>query len=108
MSTRKCLQFLYILKRKINSALTESTQSDKSFDYLGKFDFIFKTNLGSESGDQVGAFYEKKQKQKISCKCTFKQMRRARELEIDMCVRGCVTEGENIVAQLESNRKVPY
>jgi hypothetical protein len=29
-------------------------------------------NLGYESGDQVGAFDEKKQKSKISCKCTFK------------------------------------
>jgi hypothetical protein len=27
ISTRKCLQFLYSLKQKINSALTESTQS---------------------------------------------------------------------------------
>jgi hypothetical protein len=29
-------------------------------------------NLGYESGDQVGAFDEKKQMSKISCKCTFK------------------------------------
>ncbi len=29
-------------------------------------------NLGYESGDQVAAFDEQKQKSKISCKCTFK------------------------------------
>ncbi len=29
-------------------------------------------NLGYESGDRVGAFDEKKQKSKISCKFTFK------------------------------------
>ncbi len=48
------------MKQKINSALTESTQSHELFEYLGEFDFIFKTNLGYESGDQVGAFDEKK------------------------------------------------
>jgi hypothetical protein len=46
----------------MNSALTESTQSDESFEYLSGFDFIFEANLGYESGDQVGAFDEKKQK----------------------------------------------
>ncbi len=43
--------------------LTESTRSDKYFEYLGKFNFIFEINLGYESGDQgvaVVAFYEKK------------------------------------------------
>ncbi len=34
--------------------------SDKKFEYLGEFDFIFETNLGYESGDRVGAFDEKK------------------------------------------------
>ncbi len=48
------------MKQKINSTLAESTQSDKKFEYLGKFDFIFKTNLEYESGDRVGAFDEKK------------------------------------------------
>jgi hypothetical protein len=42
--------------------LTESTQSDEKFEYLGEFDFIFETNLGYESGDRVGAFDEKKPK----------------------------------------------
>jgi hypothetical protein len=48
--------------------LTESTRSDKYFEYLGEFNFIFEMNLGYESGDQVVAvvavvaFYEKKQK----------------------------------------------
>jgi hypothetical protein len=59
---RKCLQFSYSLKQKINSALTQSTQSDEKFKYLCEFEFIFKTNLGYESGDQVGAFDGKKQK----------------------------------------------
>jgi hypothetical protein len=30
----------------------------------GKFDFIFETNLGYESEDQVGAFYEKNRSEK--------------------------------------------
>ncbi len=37
-------------------------ESDEQFEYLDKFDFIFETNLGYESGDRVGAFDEKKQK----------------------------------------------
>ncbi len=72
ISTIKCFEFVRNLKQKNNSTLTESTQSDEKFEYLGEFDFIFETNLGYESGDRVGAFYEKKQKSKISCKCTFK------------------------------------
>ncbi len=31
------------------------------FKYLGTFEFIIETNTGYESGDQEGAFYEKKQ-----------------------------------------------
>jgi hypothetical protein len=54
------------LKQKINSALTESTQSEKKLEYLSEFDFIFKTNVGYESGDQVGAFDEKKNRTKKS------------------------------------------
>ncbi len=52
------------LKEKNNSTLTESTQSDELFEYLGEFDFIFETNLGYESGDWVGAFDEKNRSQK--------------------------------------------
>ncbi len=48
------------MKQKINSALSESTQSDEEFEYLGEVDFIFETNLGYELRDQVGAFDEKK------------------------------------------------
>ncbi len=73
ISTIKCLKFVRNLKQKNNSTLTESTQSDEKFEYLGEFDFIFETNLGYESGDRVGAFDEKKPKSKISCKCTFKK-----------------------------------
>ncbi len=61
------------MKQKINSALTESTQSAEKFEYLWKFDFIFEMNLGYGSGDQVAAFDEIKKKSKISCKCTFKE-----------------------------------
>jgi hypothetical protein len=50
------------LKEKINSTLIESTQSGKKLEYVGKFDFVFETNLGYELGDKVGAFDEKKQK----------------------------------------------
>jgi hypothetical protein len=38
------------------------------FIYLSEFKFIFKTNLGSESGDKVGSTDEKNQRLKISCK----------------------------------------
>jgi hypothetical protein len=60
------------MKKKIYSVLTESTRSVEYFEYLGEFDFVFETNLGCESGDQVDTFDEKNQKSKISCKCTFK------------------------------------
>jgi hypothetical protein len=60
ISTRKYYKFLCSLKQKNNSALTVSKQSDELFEYLGKFNFIFKTNLGCKSGDQVGAFDEEK------------------------------------------------
>ncbi len=40
ISTRKCKQFLYNLKQKINSALTESMQSAEKFKYLGELNFI--------------------------------------------------------------------
>ncbi len=71
VSTRKCYKFFCSLKKIINSVLTESTQSAKQFEHLGEFDFIFETNLGYESGDQIGAVDEKKLKSKISWKCTF-------------------------------------
>ncbi len=58
----KMLKFACNLKQNINFTLTESTQSDEQFEYLGKLDFIFETNLGCESGDWVGAFDEKKHK----------------------------------------------
>jgi hypothetical protein len=64
VSTIKCFKFVCNLKQKNNSALTESTQSDKKFEYLGEFDFIFETNLGYETGDPVGAFDEKNRSQK--------------------------------------------
>jgi hypothetical protein len=56
----QCFKFVCNLKHKNNSTLTESTQSDELFEYLGEFDFIFETNLEYESGDRVGAFEEKK------------------------------------------------
>ncbi len=64
ISTRKSFKFLCSLKQKNNSMLTESTQRDKYFEYLGEFDFIFKTQLGHESGDQVGAFDQKNRSKK--------------------------------------------
>jgi hypothetical protein len=59
ISTRKCQKFLFSLKQKINSALTESTQSDELLEYLSEFDFVFEMNLGYESGDQMGSFDKK-------------------------------------------------
>jgi hypothetical protein len=37
------------------------------FEYLSKFKFIFKKNLGLESGDKVGSIDEKKSEVKKSC-----------------------------------------
>jgi hypothetical protein len=42
-------------------------------EYLGEFQFIFKTILDYESGDQMGSFDAKKPPSKISCLGTFKQ-----------------------------------
>jgi hypothetical protein len=39
--------------------------------YLGEFEFIFKTILAYESGDQMGSFDAKKPPLKISCLGTF-------------------------------------
>jgi hypothetical protein len=36
-------------------------------EYLGEFEFIFKTILDYESGDQMGSFDAKKPPSKISC-----------------------------------------
>jgi hypothetical protein len=47
--------FLPNLKQKMYNALAESTQSDEYFECLSKFDFIFDTNLGHESGNLVGS-----------------------------------------------------
>ena len=44
-------------------------------EYLGEFEFIFKTVLGYVSGDQMGSFEAKKTESKISCLGTFKQCR---------------------------------
>jgi hypothetical protein len=41
--------------------------------YLGKFEFIFKTILDYESGDQRGSFDAKKPPSKISCLGIFKR-----------------------------------
>jgi hypothetical protein len=40
-------------------------------EYLGEFEFIFKTVLGYVSGDQMGSFEAKKMKSKISRLGTF-------------------------------------
>ncbi len=49
------------MKQKINSVLTESTQSAE---LIRIFDFIFEMNLGYESGDEVAAFDKKNRSQK--------------------------------------------
>ncbi len=41
-------------------------------EYLGEFEFIFKTILDYESGDQMGSYDAKKPPSKISCLGTFK------------------------------------
>jgi hypothetical protein len=42
-------------------------------EYLGEFEFMFKTILDYESGDQMGSFDVKNPPSKISCLGTFKQ-----------------------------------
>ncbi len=42
----------------------------EKIDYLGEFESEFENNLGYESGEYIGSFDEKKQRLKISCKCT--------------------------------------
>jgi hypothetical protein len=42
-------------------------------EYLGKFEFMFKTILDYESGDQMVTFDAKKPPPEISCLDTFKQ-----------------------------------
>jgi hypothetical protein len=57
----------------LNAVSSESTQSVGHLEYFGKFDFIFETNSGYESGDQM-VFFTKKYEIKISCRCTFKHV----------------------------------
>jgi hypothetical protein len=50
-------------------------------EYLGEFEFVFKTILDYESGDQMGSFDETKPPSKISCLGTFKIKNRRREIK---------------------------
>ena len=72
---KRLLFFTQIVKNTVR-ALTESTDSDGNFEYLGEFDFIFETNLWYYSGDQVGIFDFKNQRSKISCKLYLYDQRR--------------------------------
>jgi hypothetical protein len=49
-------------------------------EYLGEFQFIFKTILDYESGDQMGSFDAKKPPSKISCLGTFNTLLEALKL----------------------------
>jgi hypothetical protein len=69
---QKKLQFLPSLQQKTNSVLTESTHSDKYFEYLGKFNFVFKMDLGHDQGTRWVPLMKKKRNKKILSKCTFK------------------------------------
>jgi hypothetical protein len=40
-------------------------------EYLGEFEMEIKNILGHESGAHLGLIYEKNQRPKISCYCTF-------------------------------------
>jgi hypothetical protein len=63
-------------KRAVKNSLPISwvnTEKAESFEYLGEIDFIFQTNFGNESGNQVDTFHEEKQSSKISCICTFQE-----------------------------------
>ncbi len=51
------------------------------FEDLGKFNVYIQTNLGYESENQGEYFWWKKQRQKISCKCTFKKPDAARRIK---------------------------
>ncbi len=39
-----------MVKQKINTPINWIMQSEEYFKYLRKFDYVFKTNLGYESG----------------------------------------------------------
>jgi hypothetical protein len=45
------LNFFNLVLSKINSASIKSTWSDEYFDYLSKFNFVFKMSLDYESRD---------------------------------------------------------
>jgi hypothetical protein len=60
------IDYLALVLQKISFCiLSEYMEMTIKFGYLGKFEFILKKNVGSESGDKVGLV-------KISCKSSFK------------------------------------
>ncbi len=60
------IDYLAFISQKISFCiLSEYMEMTIKFEYLGKFKFIFKKNVWSESGDKVGLV-------KTSCKCSFK------------------------------------
>jgi hypothetical protein len=60
ISARKSFIFLPSSQQNVNCAFTASTQDDKkTFEYLCEFYFIFETNLGYKTGDQMCSFNEK-------------------------------------------------
>ncbi len=54
ISRRKLYNLLSCLKQKINSALTESTRSEKHLEYIDEFGFVFPKNLGYGFQDRNG------------------------------------------------------
>jgi hypothetical protein len=59
------------MAKKCHSPSSDNTRNDLEFRYLSELKFIFESIVGYKSGDQRLAFYEKKLKSKISCKCLF-------------------------------------
>jgi hypothetical protein len=55
----------FALGLKKNSAFYDNTQMTFKFENLGDFEFVFKNIFRYESGDQEGAFDERKQKLKV-------------------------------------------
>ncbi len=66
-----CACWAYALSKKYAKRWLSLRIATYLIEYLGEFEFIFKTILDYESGDQMGSFDAKKPPSKISCLGTF-------------------------------------
>jgi hypothetical protein len=61
ISARKSFFFFYLARSKMLTvrSLRQRRMTKNTFEYLGEFYFIFETNLGYKTGDQMCSFNEK-------------------------------------------------